>query len=53
MKLFVGKDLNFNLATRFSTLTVLQLTRCCQAVSGPKIDYRNWTPTLFPSFGSK
>jgi len=25
----------------------------CQAVSGPKIDYWNGTPTLFPWFGSK
>jgi ABC-type sulfate transport system substrate-binding protein len=25
----------------------------CQAVSGPKIDYGNVTPTLSPSFGSE
>jgi hypothetical protein len=29
------------------------ITVDCQAVSGPKIDYWDGKPTLFPSFGSK
>jgi len=36
-----------------SIMTMLQLTSRCQAVSGPKIDYWNGTPTLFPWFGSE
>jgi hypothetical protein len=38
--------------TGFSTMTMLQLTRRCQAVSGQKIDYWNGILILFPCFGS-
>jgi hypothetical protein len=34
-------------------VTMLQLTRCCLAVSGQKINYWNGTLTLFLWFGSK
>jgi hypothetical protein len=43
MKLWVEKGLNFGPTIGFCTVTVLQPSRhtLCQAVSGPKIDYRN------------
>jgi hypothetical protein len=37
----------------FSIMIMLQLTRYCQAVSGPEINKWNGAPTLFPWFGLK
>jgi len=54
LQLFIEqKGLNLGPMTGLSTMTMLQLTRCCQAVSSWKIDYWNRTPTLFPWCGSK
>jgi len=47
MKLYVDKGLNFGSMTGFSITKMLQLTRHCQAVMGPKIDYSDGTHTLF------
>jgi hypothetical protein len=47
------KGLNFGPTIGFSTMAMLQLTRCYQAVPGLKINYWYRTPALFPWFGSK
>jgi len=51
--LHIEISLNFGPTIVFFTMTVRQLTALCQAVSGPKIGYRNGTPTQFPWFGSE
>jgi hypothetical protein len=53
MKVFIKKGLNFIPMIRFFTMTMLKLTTCCQAVSGPNIDYWNRILTLLPWLGSE
>jgi hypothetical protein len=53
LKLCVRKGQNFGPTIVFSIMTMVQLTRRCQAVSGPKINYWSETPITFPWFGSE
>jgi len=54
VKLHVWKGLNFGPAIRLSTMTWPSLQNAlCQEISGPKIDYWNGTPALFPWFDSE
>jgi hypothetical protein len=53
MKLCTENSLNFSPTIQFSTMTMLQLIRCSQAISDWKGDYWNEKPILLPWFGSK